>query len=52
MRGREGARVQLLANLRPAPAAPATGGSIAIWIWLGIALAVIVIAGYVLSLRR
>jgi hypothetical protein len=52
MRCREGAGVQLLATLRPAPAAPATGGSIAGWIWLGIALAVIVIGGYILSLRR
>jgi hypothetical protein len=44
--------VQLLATIRPAPAAPPVGASVELWIWLGLALAVIVVAGYVLSLRR
>jgi hypothetical protein len=44
--------VLLLTTLRPAPAAPATGGSIGLWIWLGVALAFIVVGGYILGLRR
>jgi hypothetical protein len=39
-------------DLRPAPPAPPAGGSIALWIWLVVALGLIVIAGYVLGLRR
>lgn len=46
------AGVQLLAHLRPAPAAPAAGSSIALWLWVSVMLAVVVIGGYVLSSRR
>jgi hypothetical protein len=49
--GRKAGGVQLLANIHPAPAANAAGGSIASWIWLGVALAIVVILGYVLSSR-
>jgi hypothetical protein len=44
--------VQPFFTIRPAPAAPVAGGSIAVWIWLVAVLAVIVIAGYVLTSRR
>ncbi|MFL5962584.1 MAG: hypothetical protein ACJ757_06790 [Gaiellaceae bacterium] len=44
--------MQHLANIRPAPAAPPVGSSVAIWIWLSIGLAVVVVGGYVLSSRR
>jgi LPXTG-motif cell wall-anchored protein len=44
--------MQHLGTIRPAPPAPPTGGSITPWLFLVAALAVIVIAGYVLSLRR
>jgi hypothetical protein len=52
MRRRKGRRVQHLATIRPAPPAPPAGGSITLWIWLGVILAIVVIAGYVLALRR
>jgi hypothetical protein len=42
----------LLAEFRPAPAAPNVGSSIHLWIWVGVVLAVVVIGGYVLSSRR
>jgi hypothetical protein len=44
--------VQHIAIIRPAPAAPPTGGSMAMWFWLAVVLAVVVIGGYVLALRR
>jgi hypothetical protein len=44
--------VQHFANIRPAPAAPTAGGSIALWIWVAAALAIVVIGGYVLASRR
>jgi hypothetical protein len=44
--------MQHVANIRPAPAAPPTGGSLAIWIWFAVALAIVVIGGYVLASRR
>jgi hypothetical protein len=44
--------VQLLATIRPAPAAPPVGASVELWIWLGVALALIVVGGYILGLRR
>jgi hypothetical protein len=52
MRRRKGTRVQYLATVRPAPAAPPADGSVALWIWFGVVLAVIVIGGYVLASRR
>ena len=44
--------MQHFANIRPAPAAPSAGGSIALWVWFGVALAIVVIGGYVLASRR
>jgi hypothetical protein len=44
--------VQHLATIKPAPAAPPTGASMAVWIWFVVALAVVVIGGYVLASRR
>jgi hypothetical protein len=52
IRLRNSGRVEFLANLRPAPAAPPAGGSIALWVWLVVALAVVVVAGLVVSSRR
>ena len=49
---RKARRVQHLAIIRPAPAAPSADGSVTLWIWFGVALAIVVIGGYVLASRR
>jgi hypothetical protein len=52
MRCRKGTKVHPLAAIRPAPAAPPTGGSIAWWLVAVVVLAVIVASGMFLTSRR